>query len=159
MGTEENRRRRERSLQGLIRAHPYLLDAQLMHAKRGRTELVVGTGRFDIAFEVSEGLVVVECKTTPLIDDDARQLCRYLNNLQARSAPVCKAYLVGHVPSADLDSQLLKHPPGIQLRYLFRDVPPHLAFCAGRHYFDAFAEICPYCGDRTMPGKELTLQF
>lgn len=159
MGTEGNRRTREGSLQSLIRAHPYLLDAQLMHAKRGRTELAVGAGRLDIAFEVSVGLVAVECKTTPLVDDDARQLCRYLNDLQSRSVPVCKAYLVGRVPYADLDSQLLEHPPGIQLRYLFRDIPAHLAFCEGRHYFDAFAEVCPYCGEPPMPGKELTLQL
>jgi hypothetical protein len=73
--------------------------------------------------------------------------------------PVSKAYLVGHVPSADLDSQLLKHPPGIRLKYLFRDIPAHIAFCAGRHYFDAFVELCPYCRESRIPGKELSLQF
>jgi len=159
MGTDLKRRNSERRLQNLIRDHPYLLDAELMHAGRGRTESVIPTGRLDIDFDLAKGLVVVECKITPLVDDDARQLCRYLDDLRARSAPVCKAYLVGHTPSSDLDSRLLKHPPGIRLKYLFRDIAAHLAFCAGRHYFDAFVDTCPYCGEARIPGKDLTLRF
>jgi hypothetical protein len=159
METNTKRRGLEKKLQSLIRAHPYLLDTQLLHAGRGRTELAVSKGRLDIAFVVSEGLVVVECKITPLVDDDTRQLCRYLDELAAKSIPISKAYLVGRPPSSDLDPKLLEHPPGIRLVYLLRDVPAHLSFCEGRHYFDTFAEKCPYCGERPIPGKELMLQF
>lgn len=136
-----------------------MLDAGLIGLQWSRMEFAVGRGRLDLAFESSHGLTVVECKVQALADDDVRQLCRYLDDLQSRSVRVCKAYLVGHTPSSGLNPELLMHPPGIQLRYLFQDIPAHLAFCDGRHYFDVFIETCPYCGEPPIPGKDLTLQF
>ncbi len=151
------RRRRERKIQRLLRAHPYLLDADLT-GWQGRIERRVGNGRLDIDFQTEKGWIVVECKCTVLTDRDLKQLCGYLDDLTNAGRHVCKAYLVGQAPREVLDSKLLEHPPGITLRHIVRDIPPFLAFSEGRHYFDADLDICPYDGTRRIVGHEMSLE-
>jgi hypothetical protein len=152
-----HRRHRERKIQKLLRAHPYLLDAELFSC-RGRIERRVGNGRLDIDFQTEKGWIVVECKCTSLTDRDLKQLCRYLDDLANAGSRVYKAYLVGNAPRKDLDAKLLEHPPGITPKHIVRDIPTFLAFSEDRHYFDAALDICPYDGTRRIVGNELSLE-
>jgi RecB family endonuclease NucS len=151
------RRHRERKIQKLLRAHPYLLDAELSSC-RGRIERRVENGRLDIDFQTEKGWIVVECKCTALTDEDLKQLCRYIDDLANTGRLVHKAYLVGKTPRKGLDRELLEHSPGITLRHIVKDIPTFLAFSEGRHYFDADMDLCPYDGTRRMVGKELSLE-
>jgi hypothetical protein len=150
-------RKREKSIQALLRAHPYLLDSELTGC-RGRIERKIGEGRLDIDFQTEKGWIVVECKCSALNNRHVDQLCRYLDSLTNAGTPVYKAYLVGKSPRTELNQEFLNHPPGIILKYLFRDIPTFLAFSEGRHYFDADLAICPYDGTSRIAGKELSLE-
>ncbi|MEW6349911.1 MAG: hypothetical protein AB1646_12665 [Thermodesulfobacteriota bacterium] len=138
----------------LLRAHPYLLDAELLYC-RGRIERRISSGRLDIDFSTEYGWIVVECKCVSLTAEHARQLVRYIDSLTSSGKTVYKAYLVGPSFSEPLPTELLGHPPGIIVEEIPRDIPRFFAFSAGGHYFDGELEICPYDGTRAVPGKEL----
>jgi RecB family endonuclease NucS len=148
---------RERKIQRLLRAHPYLLDEDLS-TWRGRIERSVGNGRLDIDFDTEKGWIIVECKVVALTNKHLRQLCRYLHNLAQAGKEVHRAYLVGRAPKKELQTDLLQRSPGICVKHIFRDIPTFLAFSEGRHYFDADLEICPYDGTRKIVGKELSME-
>ena len=152
------RRQREKRIQKLLRDHPYLLDKELFN-HRGRIERHVKSGRLDIDFDTENGWIVVECKISPLIDKDVKQLRRYIDDLHSEGKIVYKAYLVGGEPNTELDRSLLNRPPKIKLAMLLHDIPTFLALSEGRHYFDANLDRSPYDGSRKIPGQELDLSF
>ncbi len=145
----------EKQIQTLIRYHPYLLDRDLYRS--GRTERTIRGGRLDIDFETSAGMVVVECKRTPLKNKDVLQLTRYLESLTGNGEKVVKAYLVGSAPIEPLAPDLLKTEPPIKVMELFRAIPMHLSFCRNGHYFSVELAKCPYDGAFKMPGKDLVI--
>ncbi|MGB6067611.1 MAG: hypothetical protein WBG50_22625 [Desulfomonilaceae bacterium] len=145
----------EKQIQSLIRYHPYLLDRDLYDS--GRTERRIGGGRIDIDFETREGLVVVECKKTPLKNKDVLQLTKYLNGLAVNGEKVVKAYLVGSAPIKPLDPELLKTEPAIVVMELFKAIPMHLSFCRNGHYFSVELARCPYDGAYKISGKDLVI--
>lgn len=158
MTRHSKRKYRERKIQKLIRDHPYLLDKELMNLK-GRIERTVRTGRVDIDFETEDGWVIVECKITPLANRDVQQLRRYIQDFKDSGKHVHKAYLIGVRPRTELNETLLSKWPRIKVLHLLYAIPSVLAFCEGRHYFDATLETCPYDGAQRIPGKELELRF
>ncbi len=152
------RHHRERRLQKLLRAHPYLLDEELFN-HRGKTERRVGSGRLDIDFQTGRGWTVVECKITRLTNKDLQQFCGYLDWLRDEGKTVYKAYLIGAAAKGELDPELIKHAPAITVKEIVKDFPVVLAFSQGRHYFDASLDVCPYDGTRRIVGKEWYLDL
>ncbi|MGO9568579.1 MAG: hypothetical protein ACLP5H_13655 [Desulfomonilaceae bacterium] len=146
---------RERQIQQLICFHPYLLDADLYGC--GRTERTISSGRIDIDFETCTGIVVVECKITPLKNKDVLQLTRYMEGLTQDGNKVAKAYLVGSAPIKPLEPELLNTEPPIVVRELFGAIPMHLSYCRNGHYFSAGLGKCPYDGASRIHGKELVI--
>lgn len=149
---------KERTIQKLIRSHPYLLDDELLGAT-GRIERRVRSGRLDIDFLTPQGLVVVECKVTGLKDKDALQLRRYLNDLAREGQTVYRAYLVGDTPAKPLNEDILNEDPPIRVALFVLDFPKYLAFSEGRHYFDGNLDTCPHDGTRRIPGEEIWLDL
>lgn len=145
----------EKQIQTLIRYHPYLLDKDLFDS--GRTERTIRGGRIDIDFETCDGIVIVECKKTPLKTKDVLQLTRYLNGLADNGEKVIKAYLVGLPPIAPLDPLLLRTKPPIVVIELFKAIPMHLSRCQTGHYFSVELGRCPYDGASRISGQDLII--
>jgi hypothetical protein len=145
----------ERQIQNLICYHPYLLDAAICGS--GKKERCISTGRIDIDFQTPEGIIVVECKISPLINRDVLQLRRHIRDLAQSGETVLKAYLVGQSPIRPLDLGLLMESPCIAIAELVTAIPLQLSFCREGHYFDADLATCPYDGADKLPGHDLSL--
>jgi hypothetical protein len=134
------------------------LDPSLIN-QRGRKERRVNKGRIDVDFETIHGLVIVECKVTCVVDEDAAQLRRYMDALVDDGATVAAAYLVAAPPNRGFNEDILNHEPAIRLLYLLEHFPLELSLCEGRHYFDAADSECNICHKPALPGHEIVLSI
>lgn len=146
---------REKNIQEIICQRPYLLDPEILN--HGEKEKSVSFGRIDITFHTPNGIIIVECKKTPLRDKDIRQLKKYVMGLKNKGKKVIKAYLVGLKPIKPFKEHLFHGDVEIYIKELIESIPLELAYCYKGHYFSLGFNLCPYCKEEKIPGKELFL--
>ncbi|MEW5723505.1 MAG: endonuclease NucS domain-containing protein, partial [Thermodesulfobacteriota bacterium] len=147
---------KEKEIQKLLCYHPYLLD--LTFAEPGAMEVVVTTGRLDIALKTSSGLVIVEVKKKPLKNAHIEQILRYLRELDESGIVATCGFLVGQYPIKSLSPELLELDSRITIKYLIKDIPLYLSMCEEGHYFDHELNRCPICNCRPRQGGDLLLR-
>ena len=121
-------------------------------------ERPISSGRADIVFASPYGLVIVECKASPLENHDVLQLRRYIADLKASGETVKKGFLVGFPPIKPIACDSPKGEIEIYIRILDESIPLRLAWC-GKHkrYFNFEYELCPLCGSPGDPNMAVDL--
>ena len=145
----------EKSIQEFICKNFFLIDKEILNC--GKTEVSVSGSRIDIAFNIEEGVIIVECKKTNLKDRDVRQIKKYIRKFIKEGNKVIRAYLIGLEPKVPITETLTCDRVIIKIKKLIESIPLQLAFCENGHYFACDYNICPYCSGKKLSGKEISL--
>lgn len=146
---------KECDLEKLLVRHPYLI-AEEFFGRQVLRQLVYGKHRLDLAFELPQGLCIVELKKTHLTANDVRQLLRYCHawSRSRRHTLTKYHYLIGKRPHDESGLLEAAARSRFEIRFLYLDehIPTRLAWdAAARRYF-------PYDPSQYSPDY-LTLTF
>lgn len=121
----------EHDLEILLAHHPYLI-SETLNGQIPQRQLKRGRNRLDLAFELAQGLCIVELKKTGLTVDDLRQLLRYCRSwARSRTHTLAEVhYLVGKRPREEkkLWQVAARSKYKVEILYLDEHVPTRLVW-------------------------------